>query len=62
MTVLRTGDLFTSMGEARDLVNRSIVDRGESYKVVCSNQERYVLTCRVQGDKTVANSISLLVY
>jgi hypothetical protein len=33
MAVLHTGDLFSSIEEARDLINRSVLDKGELYKV-----------------------------
>ena len=46
MAVLRTGDLFSTMAEARDLINRSVIDKGESYKIVCSNQKSHVICCR----------------
>jgi hypothetical protein len=46
MTVLRTGDLFSTMEEARDLINRSVIDKGESYRVVCSSQRSHVISCR----------------
>jgi hypothetical protein len=46
MAVLRTRDLFSTMEEARDLINRSVIDKGESYKIVCSNQKSHVICCR----------------
>ena len=46
MAVLYTGALFSSMEEARDLINRSVLDKGESYKVLCSNKKSHVLCCR----------------
>ena len=47
MAVLCTGDLFSTIEEARDLINRSIIDKGESYKVVCSNKKSHVLCCHM---------------
>jgi len=46
MAVLHTGDLFSTIEEARDFINRSVIDKGESYKVVCSNKKSHVLCCR----------------
>lgn len=46
MAVFHTGALFSSMEEARDLINRSVLDKGESYKVLCSNKKSHVLCCR----------------
>ena len=46
MAIPRTGDLFSTMEEARDLINRSVIDKGESYKVVCSNKKSHVICCR----------------
>jgi hypothetical protein len=34
------------MEEARDRINRHVIDKGESYKVICSNQKSHVLGCR----------------
>ena len=40
------------MEEARDLINRSVIDKGESYKVVCSNKKSHIICCRsVRGEK-----------
>ena len=51
MAVLHTGDLFSSIEEARDLINRSVLDKRELYKVVCSNKKSHVLCCRgVRGE------------
>ena len=36
-------DLFSTIEEARDLINRSVINKGESYKVVCSNKKSHVL-------------------
>lgn len=46
MATLHTGDLFSSMEEARDHINRYVIDKGESYKVICSNKKSHVLGCR----------------
>jgi hypothetical protein len=44
MAALCTKDLFSTMEEARDFINRFVIDKGESYKVICSNQKSHVLT------------------
>jgi len=46
MAVLHAGGLFSTMAEARDLINRSVIDKGESYRIVCSNQKSHVICCR----------------
>ena len=46
MAVLRTGDLFSTMAEARDLINRSVIDKGELYKIVCSNHKSHIICYR----------------
>jgi hypothetical protein len=46
MAMLRTGDLFSTIEEARDLINRSVIDKGESYKVVYSNRKSHILYYR----------------
>jgi hypothetical protein len=55
--------LFSTIEEARDFINRTIIDKGESYKVICSNQKSHVLTCRSpkgQGSCQFYISASLL--
>ena len=46
MAIPRTRDLFSTIEEARDLINRSVINKGESYKVVCSNKKSHVICCQ----------------
>ena len=46
MAVFHAGGMASSMEEARDLINQSVLDKRELYKVVCSNKNGYVLYYR----------------
>ena len=39
-------DLFPTIEEARDTINRHVLDEGESYKVYKSNSCRHIIICK----------------
>lgn len=43
--MVQKGDTFSSMEIARDAVQRHVLDDGESYKTIKSDQKRYILLC-----------------
>jgi hypothetical protein len=52
--MLAIGDKFPDIQEAREAINRSVLDDGESYKVYKSDSKRYILQCK---DKSCTFSI-----
>jgi hypothetical protein len=44
--MVQKGDVFPSMEAARDVVQRHVLDDGESYKTSKSCQKRYILDCK----------------
>jgi hypothetical protein len=45
-TMLAVGDKFPNIQEAREAINRSVLDHGESYRVYKSDSKRYILQCK----------------
>jgi hypothetical protein len=52
--MLAVGDAFSNIQEAREAINRSVLNDGESYKVYKSDSKRHILQCK---DQTCAFSI-----
>jgi hypothetical protein len=44
--MLSINDLFLTIKEARDIINRHVLDKGESYKVYKSNSCRHIIICK----------------
>jgi MuDR family transposase len=47
--MLTIGDSYPTIQEAREAINRSILDDGESYKVYKSDSKRHILKCKDQA-------------
>jgi hypothetical protein len=46
--MLAVGDSYPTIQEAREAINRSILDDGDSYKVYKSDSKRHILKCKDQ--------------
>jgi hypothetical protein len=44
--MVQKGDTFSSMEDARDAVQRHVLDDGESYKTTKSDKKRYIIVCK----------------
>jgi hypothetical protein len=44
--MIAIGDTFDTIAEAKEAVNRTILDIAESYKVYKSNTKRHILICK----------------
>jgi hypothetical protein len=44
--MLSINDLFPTIEEARDAINRHVLDEGESYKVYKSDSRRHIIICK----------------
>jgi hypothetical protein len=44
--MLVVNDLFSSIKDARDAINRHVLDKGESYRVYKSDGRRYIIICK----------------
>jgi len=44
--MVQKGDTFSLMEVARDAVQRHVLNDGESYKTIKSDQKRYILACK----------------
>jgi MuDR family transposase len=53
-TMLAIGDKFPNIQEAREAINRSVLNDGESYKVYKSDSKRHIVQCK---DKSCTFSI-----
>ena len=47
--MLAVGNKFANIQEAREAINRSILDDGESYKVYKSDSMRHILQCKEEA-------------
>ena len=44
--MLAINDLFPTIKDARDAINRHVLDEGESYRVLKSDSRRYIIVCK----------------
>ena len=44
--MLSTNDLFLTIKEARDAINRHVLDEGESYEIYKSDSCRHIIICK----------------
>ena len=45
-TMVALYDTFASIAEAREAINRYVLDNSESYQVYKSDSKRYILVCK----------------
>jgi hypothetical protein len=48
--MVQKGDQFPSIEAAREAIRRDILDDGESYNLLKSNQQKYILVCKAAKD------------
>jgi hypothetical protein len=44
--MVQKGDTFSLIGDARDAVQRHVLDDGESFKTTKSDKKRYIIACK----------------
>jgi hypothetical protein len=49
-TMLEVGQAFATIKEAKEAINRHVIDDGESYKVYKSDSKRHILQCKSKDE------------